>query len=372
MTNAVDATFSVSWTHRLRFTHGVFASGSVLDEIIAAESPPRVLSVIDDGLAGENPAFVEDMCAWAMRMGQSCVEDPLLVPGGEATKNTGETVRAVLQAVEQHGLCRRSCVLVAGGGAVLDAVGYAASIAHRGVRLVRLPSTSLAQCDSGVGVKNGVNLFGKKNFTGVFDPPLAVINDFDLLKSLDDRHWRSGLSEAVKVAVIKDSVLFDDIESSADRLVDRDQSVMEDVVRRSALLHFRHITDGGDPFELLAARPLDFGHWSAHKLEQMTENELTHGEAVSVGLALDLVCAELLGILDAAVVERILGVLQRLRLPTAHPALSDSAQLLEGIEEFREHLGGRLTLLMLSGIGSSCEIHALDGDIVARAADRLL
>ncbi len=199
-----------------------------------------------------------------------------------------------------------------------------------------------------------------------------MIIDFDLLMSLDDRHWRSGLSEAVKVAVIKDSVLFNDIESSSDRLVDRDQTVMEDVVRRSAMLHFRHITDGGDPFELLAARPLDFGHWSAHKLEQMTGNELTHGEAVSVGLALDLVCAELLGILDATIVERILGVLQRLRLPIAHPALSDTSQLLEGIEEFREHLGGRLTLLMLSGIGSSCEIHALDGDIVARAADRLL
>ena len=89
-----------------------------------------------------------------------------------------------------------------GGGAVLDAVGYAAATAHRGVRLIRVPTTVLSQDDSAVGVKNGINAFGKKNFVGSFAPPHAVLNDFDLLRTLQDRDWRAGISEAVKVALL--------------------------------------------------------------------------------------------------------------------------------------------------------------------------
>ena len=137
-----------------------------------------------------------------------------------------------------------------GGGAVLDAVGFAAAAAHRGVRLVRVPTTTLAQADSGVGVKNGINAFGKKNFLGTFSPPWAVINDEAFLQTLSDRDWRCGIAEAVKVALLKSERFFDQIGEAVPRLRMRDEQALIPIVRRSAWLHLHHITDGGDPFEL--------------------------------------------------------------------------------------------------------------------------
>jgi 3-dehydroquinate synthase len=282
-----------------------------------------------------------------------------------------DSVGQVLTAINDNNLCRKSCVLVIGGGALLDAVGFAASTAHRGIPIIRMPSTTLAQCDSGVGVKNAVNYFGKKNFIGVFDPPHAVVNDSRLLTSLDDRHWRSGLSEAVKVALIKDATFFKEIEQCAQQLVNRDQEAIINVIKKSAILHLEHITNGGDPFERLNARPLDFGHWSAHKLEQITGNELTHGEAVSIGLAIDVGCSVALGFLDESVAKRVIALLQNLGLPTSIKALEDRA-LIDGIEEFRQHLGGPLTLLMIKGIAEPVEVHELDELIVRQVLAELL
>lgn len=234
-----------------------------------------------------------------------------------------------------------------------------------------MPSTTLAQCDSGIGVKNAVNCFGKKNFIGVFDPPFAVVNDIRLLDSLDDQHWRSGLSEAVKVALVKDAEFFDEIESCADALVARDKNAMANVIKQSAIFHLDHITKGGDPFERLDARPLDFGHWAAHKLEQLTNHTLTHGEAVSIGLAIDLRCSVGLGLLPDAIANRAISLLQRLGLPTAHCDLLDEA-IIDGIEEFRQHLGGKLTLLMLTGIADSVDVFELETSIVRQAIAELM
>jgi 3-dehydroquinate synthase len=296
---------------------------------------------------------------------------PLLVAGGEEAKNDSQVVDLVLEAINTNKLCRKACVLVIGGGAVLDAVGYATSIAHRGLRIIRMPTTTLSACDSGVGVKNAINHFGKKNFIGVFDPPYAVINDLSLLSTLDDRHWRSGLSEAIKVALVKDEKFFDHIESNVHQLVSRDAETMANIVTTSATLHLRHITEGGDPFERLDARPLDFGHWAAHKLEQLTQFELTHGEAVAIGLAVDLRCSVILGHLDEAVARRAINLLQSLGFSTSHPAMEDPS-LLDGIEEFREHLGGKLTILMLKGIGDPIDVHALRDEIVRQAINELV
>src|SRR5207342_1375288 len=171
-------------------------------------------------------------------------------PGGEKVKNLPRYVKEILRAINDGGLCRHSYVVAVGGGAVLDVAGYAAATAHRGVRLIRVPTTVLSQDDSGVGVKNGINAFGKKNYLGTFAAPFAVINDADFLTTLSDRDWRSGISEAIKAALIRDAGLFDFIEQHAVRLKQRDMGVMKDVVSRSAALHYAHIATGGDPFEL--------------------------------------------------------------------------------------------------------------------------
>jgi len=368
--DVLDAVFSVTWKHRLRFTSNAFHQTSPLTALIEELQPKKLLVVIDEGLALANESILKSVEDWQSQLSVSnCA--PIVVTGGEQAKNDFSVVKKVLETINSNRICRSSCVIAVGGGAVLDAVGYATSIAHRGLHLIRMPSTTLSACDSGVGVKNGINYFGKKNFTGVFDPPYAVVNDLSLLTTLDDRHWRAGLSEAIKVALVLDGCFFETIESYVSQLVKRDSDAIEAIVRHSATLHFQHITEGGDPFERLDARPLDFGHWAAHKLEQLSNYEITHGEAVSIGLAIDLRCSVLLGHIDDAQAMRVIDLLKALGLPTSHALMEDSA-LLDGIEEFREHLGGELTLLMLKGIGQPVTVHELDHEIVQQALRKLL
>jgi 3-dehydroquinate synthase len=246
------------------------------------------------------------------------------------------------------------------------------------VRLIRVPTTVLAQDDSGVGVKNGVNAFGKKNYLGTFAPPYAVVNDFGFLSTLSDRDWRGGMSEAIKAALIRDRGFFDFLEQHARALVDRDAALMEQLIRRSAALHLQHIATSGDPFELGSSRPLDFGHWAAHKLEQVTGHRLRHGEAVGIGIALDSTYSHLAGFLPEPQWRRIIDLVLALGLSVYAPALSDhldtpedSRSVLRGLAEFQEHLGGRLTIMLLEDIGRPFDVHEIRRDLMIRSIDML-
>jgi 3-dehydroquinate synthase len=241
---------------------------------------------------------------------------------------------------------------------------------------VRIPTTTLSQADSGVGVKNGLNAFGKKNFVGTFSPPHAVINDFNLLSTLDARDKRAGYSEAIKVACIRDAAFFDAIEQDADKLNAFDPAAMKSLIHRCAELHLNHITTSGDPFEVGSARPLDFGHWSAHKLEQLSRFRIRHGEAVAMGVALDVLYSREVGLLDAKSAERIVSLLEKLGLAVfASEMLNRDSlgnwQILTGLDEFREHLGGELTVTLLKKIGTGVEVHEMDQNIVIRAVVEL-
>src|SRR5690606_2130347 len=167
-------------------------------------------------------------------------------------------------AINDNRICRHSFVIAIGGGAVIDMVGYAAAIAHRGVKLIRIPTTVLSQNDSAVGVKNSINIFGKKNFLGTFAPPYAIINDHFFLTTLEQRDWISGIAEAIKVALIKDDVFFADIEKNCEKLRDREMEAMQYLIYRCAEMHMQHIAKGGEPFESGSSRQLEFGHWAAH------------------------------------------------------------------------------------------------------------
>ncbi len=360
----------MEWTHQLFNTDSAFKAGDALAQVCGHLSPVKLLPVIDKGVIEKHPSLIEMIQQWGTTANVNCCP-PVIIKGGEQSKNNFACVEQILEAIHNEHLCRKSVVLAIGGGAALDVIGFAASIAHRGIPLIRIPTTTLSACDSGLGVKNGINYFGKKNFIGVFDPPYAVINDYSYLTTLDDRHWISGVSEAVKVALIKDEALFDTIESKAEMLVNRNMDVAKSIIMRSANLHLHHITEGGDPFEKSESRPLDFGHWSAHKLEPLTEFTLTHGESVSIGLALDITISKRLGFLDECTHRRILSVLHSLNLPTTHKELLNP-ELIKGLEEFREHIGGELTLLMLEGIGKPNEIHELDLETVRQAIDELM
>jgi 3-dehydroquinate synthase len=271
-------------------------------------------------------------------------------------------------------------VVAIGGGAVLDMTGYAAATAHRGVRHIRVPTTVLSQNDSGVGVKNGINTFGSKNFLGTFMPPNAVINDFRFLTTLEDRDWRAGIAEAIKVALIKDPSFFDTIRRDASILAPtvRDMAAMQRLIYRCARLHMAHISTFGDPFERGSSRPLDFGHWTAHKLETLSQFRVRHGEAVAIGIALDCIYANLLGMLDQEALDRILSTFDLLgftlyaeELGLHLDDLTHPDSLFRGLDEFREHLGGRLTVLLLEDIGKSVEVHEVDFAMYKKAIARL-
>jgi 3-dehydroquinate synthase len=361
----IDIPFAVQATHRLRFTRDVLgADQAVLASVLepSGDRPPRVQFWVDEQLAAARPDLEHKIRAFARTHAEqlTLAGNVQFVPGGEVVKNDIHILERMLKVFHAADLDRRSYVVVIGGGAVLDAVGFAAAIAHRGIRLVRLPTTTLGQADSGVGVKNSVNLFGKKNWIGTFAIPWAVINDAELASSLSDRDFRCGFAEAVKVSLLKDPAMFGRLCDQAGRIRQRDWSAAQPMIRASAELHLAHITRGGDPFEMNEARPLDFGHWSAHKLEVMSEFRLRHGEAVAIGVAIDTMYSSLVHGLNHADALRVLGCLCDLGFMLDDPATADSRALFAGLEEFRQHLGGRLTLTMLRGVGDPIDVHEVD------------
>jgi 3-dehydroquinate synthase len=300
----------------------------------------------------------------------------LRIEGGERVKNSYFHVSEIHSQIDKHHVDRHSYVIAIGGGALLDMAGLAAGTAHRGVRLVRIPTTTLAQDDSGVGVKNGINAFGKKNFIGTFAPPFAVINDFQLLASLPARDKRNGYVEAVKVALIRDRAFFEEIEQNAAALAAFEPASMQRLIFRCAELHLNHIATSGDAFEFGSARPLDFGHWAAHKLEQLSDYRIRHGEAVAIGIALDVIYSREMGFLDSESTNRIIQLLEKLGFDLFANELvnvdSDGNLLvLAGLEEFREHLGGELTITLLREIGKGFEVHEMSVPKVLKAMREL-
>ena len=373
--------FSVPFEFPLHFTKGMFERGNpLLADVVSRLEPERrhrVLFAIDERVAATNPNLFDAILGYAAAFPSrlTLAGPPIVVPGGEAVKNDIAHALAVLRTINDVGLDRQSFIAVIGGGAVLDMVSFAAAIAHRGIRVVRMPTTVLAQADSGVGVKNSINLFGKKNFVGTFVPPFAVINDFDFLETLERRDRVAGVVEAVKVALLKDAAFFEDIAVNAPKVA-HDAAVLQRVIKRAAELHLQHICGNGDPFELGSARPLDFGHWAAHKLESMTGHRLRHGEAVAIGIALDLAYAVRRGFLDRAVSERIMQVLETIGFQLWDDALEQKERdgrytLIAGLQEFREHLGGELHITLLSGIGRSFEVTEMDEPAVIASIEAL-
>ncbi|WP_299800943.1 3-dehydroquinate synthase [uncultured Maribacter sp.] len=374
----IKQSFQVQYDYQLYFTSGLFALDNLLFANLIADykdfEPVKLLFVLDDGVKNHHPALINQIEAYC-RKNQQTIEytNTLVLPGGEQVKNSDAAIDSVLKGVNENKICRHSFVVVIGGGAVIDMVGYAAAIAHRGVKLIRIPTTILSQNDSAVGVKNSVNAFKKKNFLGTFAPPFAIINDSNFLETLEQRDWISGISEAIKVALIKDKTFFKYIADNATALKNREMEPMQYVIYKCAEMHMHHIAQGGDPFESGSSRPLDFGHWAAHKMEFMTNYELRHGEAVAKGIALDVTYAQLIGLISESDLQYILDVMIAigfdLSLPVESPVEIQS--LLDGIEEFREHLGGQLTITLISDLGVKHDVHTIDMDLMRQAVSKL-
>lgn len=368
MSTILQQSFSVPFRYPVVFTENLFAeSQTLLVDIFPEGQLARVFFVLDSGVAACHPELISQIktyvAAYPSRL--ALVAEPMVVAGGEACKNDPEAYKQVVEATHLHGIDRHSYIAAIGGGAVLDMVGFAAAISHRGIRLIRIPTTVLSQNDSAVGVKNSINAFGKKNYLGTFTPPFAVLNDFNFLESLEDRDWRSGISEAVKVALIKDLEFFEWLEKEAAALARREMGPMQKHIIRSAQHHMAHIA-GADPFEFGSSRPLDFGHWAAHKLEKLSDFRIRHGEAVAIGIALDSAYSFLQGRIGEGDLIRIFNLFHNLGLSLYAPELQEEA-LLQGLKEFQEHLGGKLTVMLLDDLGRGVEVHEMDSNLIVKA-----
>ena len=366
--------FVIPYRYRVAFTRNVFSSHNrvLADSVSLSEGPAAIFPVVDQGVADADPDLASRLEEYAAAHPAELqlVSGLHVLPGGEQCKEGAQQVEKLHRLFLEHQLCRHSFILAIGGGAFLDVVGYSAATAHRGIRLIRLPTTTLAQNDAGVGVKNGYNAFGRKNWVGSFSPPFAVINDFDFIRTLPPRHCRAGMAEAVKVALIKDAALFCFLSNERNALARFEWEQMEKMIIRCAHLHLQHIA-AGDPFEQGSMRPLDFGHWSAHALEESSRGEILHGEAVAIGMALDSHYAWQKGLLTEGERDAIINLLQDLGFTLVHPALA-LIDLGESLDRFRQHLGGRLSITMPVGIGNSKELREMDLPLLQRSREWLL
>jgi 3-dehydroquinate synthase len=370
--------FAVAYDFPVVFTRDSFdpANPTFVDALRRLEpgTRHRIALFVDSGVQAAMPLLERTIRRYAAaHAGSIAIEGGIVVvPGGEEAKTRPGLVEELLQALAARAIDRHSYAVAIGGGAVLDVVGYAAAIFHRGVRHIRFPTTVLAQADSGVGVKNAVNAFGVKNLVGAFAPPFAIINDGAFIDHLAAREKRGGMAEAVKVALIRDRAFFEWIEANADALAGFHPNTLDRLIERSARLHMRQIAQGGDPFETGSARPLDYGHWSAHKLESLTGHAVSHGEAVAIGVALDTRYSVLAGLLPEGEDERVHNLLTTLGFSLWSEALArreadGELAILRGLREFQEHLGGELTVTLIDAVGHGLEVHHMDHALIGEA-----
>lgn len=382
MYETLNPSFAVPFEYPVEFLHDAFVPSN---DLVARTFDRhregrrhRVAVVLDAGLSDARPGLTAAVEAYFHAHAEQIeMAGPIeCFPGGAAAKEGYANLERIIWNLGNLHMDRQSFVLAVGGGSMLDAVGLAVSLVHRGLRLVRMPSTALSQCDAGIGVKNGVDGHGQKNFLGTFSPPFAVINDFSLLSSLCDLHWRGGIAEAFKVALIRDAGFFAFLCEHAPALRGRDAECMAKLVYRCATIHLEHIATGGDPFEMGSARPLDFGHWAAHRLEIMSRHHVGHGQAVAIGIALDCDYAHRRGLLSAQERDAVLDALESAGLPTYTHELGvqrhdGELELLQGLADFREHLGGRLTITLPEGIGRGVEVHHMNEDWIVDSVHAL-
>ena len=277
-----------------------------------------------------------------------CIE--VIVPDGEQYKTLGSVSR-VLDVMVANRLGRDAILVALGGGVVGDLGGFVAACYQRGVDFVQVPTTLLAQVDSSVGGKTGVNHPGGKNLIGAFHQPIAVLADTALLASLPQREFAAGLAEVIKYGLIWDAAFFDWIETQIDALVARDEAALEHAIHRSCQIKAEIVSR--DELETGERALLNLGHTFGHAIEAATGYVTwLHGEAVAMGLVLaaDLSCRA--GQLERAELQRLVALLQRAGLPVDAPRIG-AARALEYMRIDKKAKAGRIRLVLLKGLGAA-------------------
>jgi 3-dehydroquinate synthase len=330
---------------------GSAAIGEAGEAVLGLGDPGPVLLVTNPTVAAIYADAVRD-CLEASGLTVSQVE----IPDGERYK-TLATVERIHEAALGFGADRSAVVVALGGGVVGDVAGFAAATLFRGVRVVMLPTTLLAQVDSSVGGKTGVNRPEGKNLVGSFHQPSAVLADTSTLSTLPQREYRAGLAEVVKYGIIRDPELFDQLEERAGSLVEADADALVDIVARSVAIKARVVE--ADEREGGLRRVLNHGHTIGHAIEKVTRYErYLHGEAVAIGMVCAARMSENLGYSDASATARIESLLTSLGLETAIPDDIDRAAVVDAVAFDKKVRRDKVAFVVNEGIGKStwCEI----------------
>lgn len=272
----------------------------------------------------------------------------ILIPKGEAAKNI-RVIEKIWQKLFSSGCERKSLIINLGGGATLDAGGFTASTYMRGVPFLQIPTTLVSQVDAAVGGKTAINFAGVKNLIGVFNQPLSVICDIDLLASLPQREFIAGFAEVIKHGLIADQNYFDFITSKNPQDFTKEELVK--IVSGSIKIKTKIV--GEDEKERGIRRLLNFGHTIGHAIEALSQenkNPLLHGEAVSIGIALEAKISRQVGLMSKAQVDEIMQALSNAGLPIDFPGFS-TKQVLEKIKFDKKSEGGEVNWTLIAGIG---------------------
>jgi 3-dehydroquinate synthase len=275
--------------------------------------------------------------------------DLLTVPAGESSKCVSQAEQLWNELVGRN-VDRKTIVIALGGGVIGDLAGFIAATYARGLSFIQVPTTLLAQVDSSVGGKVGINLPAAKNIVGAFWQPTGVVIDLDVLQKLPEREFRSGLAEVVKYGVIMDAEFFNYLEQNADAIRRRDTDCLEHIVAQSCRLKALVVAD--DEREETGRRAiLNYGHTFCHAIEQVSGyGQFLHGEAVAIGMLCASRLAQDMGFIDAAMTLRQQQLLQRLGLPVAAPALDQNA-LLTAMQHDKKTENGQLRFVLPRRMG---------------------
>ncbi|HTI38419.1 MAG TPA: 3-dehydroquinate synthase [Vicinamibacterales bacterium] len=324
----------------------------------------------DNGRAGAC-VLVSNATVWRFhgdRFRGLSAEEPILLPDGERFKNL-QSVSRVYEGLIRARADRGSTLVAIGGGVLGDTAGFAAATYLRGIALVHVPTTLLAQVDSAIGGKVGVNHAAGKNLIGAFHPPALVVVDPELLGTLPRREFRAGLYETIKYGVIASRSLFDTLSASLSAIFARDTGALMQVIGESCRIKARVV--GDDEHETGARRTLNFGHTVGHALEAVTKyRRLRHGEAVAYGMLAAASIGEHRGTMPAADREALVSLITAMG---PLPAIGDlsAAQVIDSIGRDKKVLNGRLHFVLPTAIGSCDVVADVTTDEIERALDGL-
>ncbi len=359
MTN--KATVEVSLEERSYQIHIGSGLLSQLDQLCGTFTADRHVLIISDSKVA--PIYLskakEAFAPIAARI------NSIVVPEGESSKNLSQCDQLWQQMIELPS-DRQTIVVALGGGVVGDLAGFVAAGFARGVDFIQIPTSLLAQVDSSVGGKTGVNLPQAKNMVGAFWQPKTVIIDIDVLNTLDDRNYRAGLAEVIKYGLIMDASLFSRIEEKMDSILARDSELVTELIQRCCQCKADVVTE--DETETSGRRAiLNYGHTIGHAIEAVYGyGEYLHGEAISIGMVAEAEMAKQLGMVDDAFCDRQRAIFKSAGLPVACPTGKET-ELIDAMTRDKKVASGKLKFILPTKLGDVKSVSSPLSDVIAAA-----